>query len=117
MSGGFDHVEVIEDHYIVEVGDVRDIVIIEDRVVEVVEVAQQGPPGPAGGGEAGADKNYVFNLTGESDVVVTHNLGKFPSVTIFDSSGNEIQGDYQFLDTLRTRLIFSAGFSGKAIFN
>lgn len=75
---------------------------------------KRGLPGEKG---ADADKNFVATLSGQTDVVITHNLAKYPSVTVFDSAGDEIEGDYQHLDTARTRLTFSAGFSGKAIFN
>ena len=64
-----------------------------------------------------SDKNFVYELTGQTNTVVTHNLDKFPSVTVMDSAGDEVKGEYQHVDNKRTRLLFSAGFSGRAIFN
>lgn len=63
------------------------------------------------------DKNFSYDLTGQTEVIVTHNLQKFPAITIFDSAGDEVEGEYQHLNVNTTRLTFSAGFSGKAIFN
>ena len=64
------------------------------------------------------DKNFVFNQTIPSTTWnITHNLGKFPSVTIIDSANTEVEGDVIHIDENNIQLIFSASFSGKAIFN
>lgn len=48
---------------------------------------------------------------------VDHNMGKYPSVTVEDSLGEEVEGEVHY-DTLnRVRIVFSAGFSGRAILN
>lgn len=77
---------------------------------EAVNIYEGNLPGEA-------DKHYEYNLSGETDVTVSHNLNKIPAVTIIDSAGDEVVGDYQHINNTNTRLIFSAGFSGKAIFN
>jgi len=64
------------------------------------------------------DKNFIFNQTIPSTTWnVTHNLGKFPSVTIIDSANTEVEGDVIHINENQVQLIFSASFSGKAIFN
>lgn len=45
---------------------------------------------------------------------VVHNLGFFPSVTIVDSSGNEVIGDVQYQDAYTVIVTFGAAFGGKA---
>lgn len=66
---------------------------------------------------AQADKNYEAVLAGETDITITHNLNKYPAITIFDSAGDEVVGNYKHLSINQAQLLFSAGFGGKAIFN
>ena len=53
----------------------------------------------------------------ESSVTVIHSLGKFPSVTIVDTSGSEIIGDINYINENTVTLSFSAETRGKAYFN
>lgn len=48
---------------------------------------------------------------------VTHSLGKFPSVTIIDSTGNEVIGEVNFTSNNQVVLTFNGAFSGKAYLN
>ena len=49
--------------------------------------------------------------------IVTHNLGKFPSITVIDTGGTVVNGEYTYIDTNNIRLNFSAPFAGKAYLN
>lgn len=40
-----------------------------------------------------ADKHYTQQFTALSSVTVTHNLGKYPAVTVLNSAGDEVRGD------------------------
>lgn len=46
--------------------------------------------------------------------LVTHNLGRFPSVTVIDSAGTQVVGDTIHVSNMVVRLEFSAAFSGSA---
>lgn len=48
---------------------------------------------------------------------ITHNLGKFPSVSVVDSSGAEVIGEVEYLTDTQLKVKFSAAFSGKAYLN
>lgn len=48
---------------------------------------------------------------------ITHDLDKYPSVTVVDSGGNVVVGDVEYLTTSHIRVHFSAEFSGKAYLN
>jgi len=48
---------------------------------------------------------------------ITHNLGKYPSVTIVDSSNSEVVGEVEFISNNQVRVSFSGSFSGKAYLN
>ena len=49
--------------------------------------------------------------------VVTHNLGKFPSITVIDTGGTVVNGEYTYIDNNNITLHFSAPFAGKAYLN
>ena len=49
--------------------------------------------------------------------IVTHNLGKFPSITVIDTGGTVVNGEYTYIDTNNITLNFSAPFAGKAYLN
>ena len=48
---------------------------------------------------------------------VTHNLGKRPSVTVIDTSGQVWIGKVEYLSDNAVRLSFNAAFAGKAYLN
>lgn len=48
---------------------------------------------------------------------VTHNLNKYPSVTIVDSAETEVIGDVQYIDSNNLTITFTAAFSGKVYLN
>lgn len=48
---------------------------------------------------------------------VTHNLDKFPAVTVVDSDGYEVEGQVTYLSRNAVQLDFAAAFSGKAYLN
>jgi hypothetical protein len=68
-------------------------------------------------GNVSGDKNYTQTFNVASTVTVTHNLGKYPSVTVFDSASNEIEGDVDYTNLNNLTLSFSAPFSGTVTCN
>jgi len=64
------------------------------------------------------DKNYL-HVQGSpaSSWNVTHSLNKYPAITIFDSSGNQVEGDVTYSSLNQVVLTFSAAFAGTATFN
>ena len=49
--------------------------------------------------------------------VVTHNLNKFPSITVIDTGNTVVQGEYTYINNNSVALKFSAPFGGKAYLN
>lgn len=69
------------------------------------------------GGGSG-DKTFTFRQgVAAKEWDITHDLGKYPSVTVVDSSGNEVVGDVQYMSESRVVVTFSAPFSGTAYLN
>jgi hypothetical protein len=61
---------------------------------------------------------YVHTQTSPSlNWTITHNLNKYPSVTIVDSAGTVVEGDIAYSNTNAVVVTFSSTFSGKAYFN
>lgn len=48
---------------------------------------------------------------------ITHNLGKYPSVSVVDTANNEVIGEIEYLTDTNLTIRFSAPFSGKAFLN
>ena len=66
----------------------------------------------------GSDKNFVFRQDiAQSTWDITHNLIKFPSVTIVDSANNVVVGDIEYIDLNHVKIYFSGAFAGKAFLN
>ena len=48
---------------------------------------------------------------------ITHNLEKFPSITVIDTGNTVVNGEYTYTDNNNVVLNFSAAFAGKAYLN
>lgn len=59
------------------------------------------------------DKYYEQSFTTSSEVIITHNLGKYPALTILDSAGDEVRGRVEHIDINNAIVRFSAPFSGR----
>ena len=69
------------------------------------------------GSDADAD-TYEYDQSGVSDDwTITHNLGKYPSVTVVDSAGTEVVGDVTYISENVINIKFNSAFSGTAYLN
>lgn len=67
---------------------------------------------------ASGDKNFVFTQNVASSTwVITHNLGKYPSVAIVDSADTKVNGDIQYDNINQVTVSFRSAFAGKAFLN
>ena len=84
-----------------------------------VVIGPAGPPGPPGPpGPSGASLQYVHTQSVASDTwEITHDLDKYPSVTVVDSGGNVVVGDVRYIDTSNIVVTFRGAFSGVAYLN
>jgi len=61
---------------------------------------------------------YVFSQNTPSTTwEITHNLGKFPSITVIDTGNTVVTGEYNYTSNTNVILTFSAAFAGKAYLN
>tara|TARA_B110000483_G_scaffold7197_1_gene8499 strand:+ start:363 stop:1082 length:720 start_codon:yes stop_codon:yes gene_type:complete len=66
------------------------------------------------------DKNHVssqLNFSAGVSQTITHNLGKFPSVTVVSSNGNEVVGDIQHTSINTLKVTFENNFAAKVYVN
>ena len=64
------------------------------------------------------DSTFVFNqATPSTSWAITHNLGKFPSVTVVNSSKAVVYGNIDYINNNEATITFSAAFSGQAFLN
>lgn len=64
------------------------------------------------------DATYIFDQQAASNEwIVTHNLNKYPSVTIIDTLDRVVYGEIQYLSANQLKLSFTSNFSGKAYLN
>lgn len=77
----------------------------------------EGPQGPSGTPGTG-DLSYTHNQSSPSATwTITHNLGKYPSVTIVDSAGTQLLGQVVHDSINQVTATFTTAFSGKAYLN
>lgn len=61
---------------------------------------------------------HIHNQSGASAMwTITHNLGKYPSVSVVDTANNEVIGEVEYITDTELTIKFSAPFSGKAFLN
>ena len=64
------------------------------------------------------DKDFTYiKSTPDSVWEITHDLDKYPSVTVVDSAGSVVMGDITYTSKSSLTVTFSAAFSGKAYLN
>ena len=84
-------------------GNVSDLIYYDFAVFQLS--SQQSP-------------TFTFNqIVASTTWIINHNLGKFPSITVIDTAGTVVTGEYTYTDNNNVTLTFSAGFAGKAYLN
>lgn len=76
-------------------------------------IKQVGVRGQKGDG----DKHFAQAFSSANQVVVNHNLNKYPSVSIVGADGEEVEGEVTHLSNLQLRVNFALNFSGKVYCN
>ena len=64
------------------------------------------------------NSHFVYSqILASQEWIVDHTLGKYPSVSVVDSSGNLVIGDIHYISDTQLILTFNSEFSGKAYLN
>jgi len=86
--------------------------------VEIVgssSTVQLGTSGPQGASGVTQVLAYVFTQASASAIWnITHGLSFIPNITVVDSAGSVVEGDYSYPDENTVIATFSGAFAGKA---
>ena len=90
------------------------------RYVRQIVVSAPGPQGP--GGVDGIQADEIVSLvsyrhtqnTPLTTWTINHNLNFYPNVTVFNSAGNQVEGNITHIDETSLTITFSSNVSGKA---
>lgn len=102
-------------------GDAR--VVIADQNVDliidnneiVVELGTSGPQGIQGPPGDPGNLGYVYyQPVPSAEWTIYHGLSFIPSITVVDSAGTVVEGNYEYPDEDTVIASFSGAFSGKA---
>ena len=70
------------------------------------------------GGATSGDKNYVFTQpTNANPWVVTHNLNKYPSVSVVNNANITVYGEVEYDSLNQVTITFADPTNGQAFFN
>jgi hypothetical protein len=89
---------------------------IEETPFEV-SLSDSGPQGPQGipGEVQFSDLSYTHTQDVSSNTwTIVHGLRFIPSITVVDSAGSVVEGDYSYPDENTVIATFAGGFTGKA---
>lgn len=87
----------------------------QDGIVRKVAASSFGA---GGGGGTGSGDSFTFTQsTPSSTWSVNHALGRYPSVTIIDSTGRLVEGDVEYVSLNSLIVTFAGAFGGTAVCN
>ncbi len=70
------------------------------------------------GNSGSGDKHFRFEQIAPSTTwLITHDLDKYPSVTVVDSAATEVTGKVIYLSSNQLEISFNAAFTGQAFLN
>lgn len=91
------------------------VVITDSTHIEVITASQglTGPQGPPGNGSS-----FEHDQLAPSAVwSITHNMHKYPAVTITDNTLTAVEGVVQYIDDDSLSITFNTPIAGKAVLN
>jgi len=95
----------------VEVVDTSSSLLVQEPATSI-EVGTSGPQGPSGDIR---DLAYVFTQSVASATWnINHGLTFIPSITVVDSAGSVVEGDYSYPNENTVIATFVGEFAGKA---
>jgi hypothetical protein len=100
-------------------GDNRPVVNqVEASIVVVKRDGVPGIPGPQGPEGNGVQTTFQFSQPSANQIWnISHNLNRYPSVTVVDNAGRSVLSETTYLDPNLLRLEFDIPMSGIAYLN
>lgn len=91
---------------------VTEILTVPEIETLVLEIGIQGPPGPADDKHIQHDQDLA-----SATWHIQHEMLKFPSVSVFDSTGEMVEGHVVHVSNKALRIEFSEAITGSAYLN
>ena len=92
--------------------EVRVMAIEQPNLIVLGESGPQGPKGEPGETQV---VSYVFiQSTPSASWTINHGLEFIPNITVVDTAGSVVEGDYSYPDENTILATFSGEFAGKA---
>lgn len=104
-------------------------VVVQKITDRIIKTGFQGPTGPKGDkgdkgdqGDpgtpgSGGDKYFLQEFTSQSSQVVTHNLNKYPDISLFDSAGTEYDAEVVYDSLNQCTVSWNGSITGKIVCN
>lgn len=95
----------------------QDVMVMAIEQPTLVVLGNSGPQGPQGvpGEVQFSDLSYVFIQNSPASTwTINHGLEFIPNITVVDSAGSVVEGDYSYPSAGTVVLNFSGAFAGKA---
>lgn len=97
---------------VLQQSDASSVVLAPTEAGTLIQTGLMGPIA------SGSDRHYRHDQSIAAAVwTIVHTLDKYPSVTIVDSAGDEVEGSVNHISTSTLEVTFSAPFSGRAYLN
>lgn len=105
--------------YTIDINNIEYSIEINPQSTFAIELNEQGPQGATGPrGEDGYSLCYIHEQGIASDTwEITHNLNKYPSVTLVDSANVMFQGEIHYIDENNCIVYMNGATKGKAYLN
>ena len=94
-----------------------DVLPLASAVAATIAAAGSGPGNGVNPQTPAAGVSTYVKSAAEAVWEINHNLGKYPSVVVIDSAGDEVEGDVQYVNPNRIIITFSAALAGRAFLN
>jgi len=92
----------------------QDVMVMAVEQPSIVVLGDSGPQGIPGGVQL-SDISYVYTQSVPSNTwTIVHGLQFVPNITVVDSAGSVVEGDYSYPNENTVIATFAGGFTGKA---
>jgi hypothetical protein len=106
-------ISVENSEVIIEVVD-QQVRVMAIENPSIIVLGESGPQGPGGGVQI-SDLAYVHVQNVSSNTwTIVHGLQFIPNITVVDSAGSVVEGDYSYPNENTVIATFVGGFTGKA---
>jgi len=114
---GTSQISINDSEVIIEILN-QDVQVMAIENPTLISIGNSGPQGPQGEqGIPGSSQvlGYIYTQSVQASTwTITHGLDFIPNITVVDSAGSVVEGDYSYPDENTVIATFVGAFAGKA---